>query len=247
MKKGWHLIKVELAYMPLKRWIYLLATACIAGISMGLIMPMLLENAMERSLHFLVGFFMFCLWFMYPTMVIRGDAYRTKDPHAKMVVPDIYILLQLMPLAHKEKAWNRLLSMLLFVLLFNGFAYAVAAVTMIIDGTISTIGLETLVYSAIGWLLLSSFSGLLFVISEPESRQYRHRDMGIFLMALLPFIAVFALIGWLTDLWFFGIFLEALCRCPLMTVVILAVLLIAGVRVSIKYLERTFAKVDYYV
>lgn len=247
MKNGLNLLKVEMRYMPLKAWVNLIVLAVISGAAMGLVTPLLLENVTEESLHIFVGFMIFGYCFLFPSMIIRGDAYRVKDPHAKITVPDIYILLQLMPLTLKEKAWNRLLSMMLYLLIFNGFSYIVACVTMIIAGTLSTVGVHMLIYLAIGWLFLSGISGLAWVISEPESRKYRHRDLFVFLLALIPFLAVFAVIGWLTDLWFFALFIEGIVSIPIITLLSLAVVFIVGVIVSIKSLQYSFKKVDYYV
>ncbi|WP_153020482.1 hypothetical protein [Shouchella tritolerans] len=243
MANALKLLLVEFREMGMGRWIGIVATALLWGVLYSMLVvdigPRIEKGVIAPGL----GVVLFVMWLFFPVFFVRGEAYRIRDPYGKVAVPDIYVLLKMMPLKNSEKALNRMLSMSAFILVANAF------LNVSIFASAFLIGHSPFwdVKAALAWVLLTWVSGLFWVACEPYARTYRHRDWLDFLAWLAPVVAVLSLVGWLTGLWFFGIVIYFLFQSPLVTLAVLLVLLVIQFFVTFKVVTAAFEKVDYYV
>ncbi|MGN7285767.1 hypothetical protein ACTHP3_12645 [Shouchella rhizosphaerae] len=243
MANAFKLLLVEFRKMGIGRWIGIVATALLWGVSYSMLVVDIgprIENGVSAPG---LGVVLLVVWFLYPIFFVRGEAYRIRDPYGKVAVPDIYVLLKMMPLKNSEKALNRMLSMSAFILVANAFLNVSIFASAFLIGHSPFWGVK----AALAWLLLTWVSGLIWVACEPYARTYRHRDWLEFFAWIAPVVIVLSLVGWLSDLWFFGIVIYFLHHTPQVTLAVLFVLLVIQFFVTFKVVSSAFEKVDYYV
>ncbi|WP_078393073.1 hypothetical protein [Shouchella patagoniensis] len=245
MKVGIKLMMVEFRHTPLKRWWSVVAMAVVYG---GLIGLFITDIGLEApgKLNFVQGLLPLLLLIFYPALIIRGDAYRISDPYAKTPVPDIYVLLKLIAVKHREKALGSIFSAIVWVMFFNVFFILSICITLIIQSEFNWNGHYGDLISA--WVMLTGISTVSYIISEARLvNQIKMKDTIRTFLLIGGLIGVLSIVGMGSDLWFFGIVYYFIYHYPFWTITGLLLLFILTIMATIKAFERTFTKVDYHV